>query len=121
MNETVFRLSAVFDKTITICVAVAVDPLKRALNVRPNGLHKSTVTRALVICACEHHKKRRRVDASVVAPEGDLAQNCHFIIAELMQDLAGLRVLLGLLSVSLVGSKIREDTARDGGIEPQTL
>ena len=112
MNETVLRPAAVFDETVTIRVAVLVDPLNCALDVRPNRLHKSAVTRALIICACQHHKKRCRVDASVVAPEGHLAQDGHFIITELMQHLAGLRVLLGLLSVGLMGSEIRQDSAR---------
>src|SRR5882757_6728053 len=98
-----------------------VDPLERALNVRPNRLDKSAVTRALKVCACQHHKKRRRVDAPVVAPERHLAQDGHFIITELMQHLAGLRVLLGLLSVGLMGSEVRQDAARDRWIEPQTL
>src|SRR4030095_15615902 len=63
MDETVFRPAAVFNETITICVAIATDPLKRTLNIRPNRLDKSAVTRALIICACQHNKKRRRVDA----------------------------------------------------------
>src|SRR5262249_11685210 len=88
MNETVFRCTAVFDVTVTICVAIAIDPLKRTQDVRPNRLDKSAVARAPIIRASEHHKKRRRVDAPVVASERHLAQNGHFIIAELMQDLA---------------------------------
>src|SRR5690348_4758243 len=112
MNETVFRPAAVFDETIAICVAMAIDPLKRTLNIRPNRLDKSAVTRALIISACQHNKKRRRVDAAVVAPEGHLAQDGHFIITEFVQHLAGLRVLLGLLSVSLIGGEIRQDAAR---------
>src|SRR5215831_2373323 len=107
VNETVFRPAAVFDETITICVAVTIDPLERALDVRPDRLDKSAVTRAFVISSCQDHKKRSRVDASVVTPEGHLSQNRHFIIAELMQYLAGLRILLGLLSVRLVGGEIR--------------
>src|SRR5262245_64745915 len=121
MNETVFRPPAVLDETVTICVAVMVDPLNCAPDVRPNRLHKSAVTRALIICACQHHKKRCRVDTPIVAPERHLAQDGHFIITKLMQHLAGLCVLLGLLSVGLVGSEIRQDAARDGWIEPQTL
>src|SRR4030095_5572253 len=121
MNETVFRPAAVFDETVTIRVAVLVDPLNCAPDVRPDRLDKSAVTRALIKCACQHHKKRCRVDAPVVAPERHLAQDGHFIIAKLMQDLARLRVLLGLLSVGLMGSEIRQDTSRDGWIEPQAL
>src|SRR5215831_5119046 len=121
MDETVFRSAAVFDETITIYVPISIDPFKSALDVRPNGLHKSAVTRALVICACQHHKKRRRVDAAIVTPERHLTQNGHFIIAKLMQHLAGLRVLLGLLSVGLIGGEVCQDTSRDGWIEPQTL
>src|SRR4029450_876445 len=107
MNKAVCRPTAVLDKTITICVAVTIDPFERALDVRPNRLHKSTVTGALIICACQHHKKRRRVNAPVIAPEWHLTQDRHFIIAELVQYLAGLCVLLGLLSVGLIGGEIR--------------
>src|SRR5215472_19292925 len=121
MNEPVFRPAAVFDETIAICVAVVVDPLKRALDVRPNRLQKSPVTGAPVICACQHHKKRCGVDAPVVAPERHLAQDGHLIITEFMQYLARLLVLLGLLSVGLIRSEIRQHAARDGWIEPQTL
>src|SRR5262249_9047646 len=121
MNETVFRPATVLDETVTVCVAIAVDPLKRALDVRPNRLHKSAVTRALVICACQHHKKRRCIDAPVVAPEWHLTQDRHFVIAELMQDFAGLRILLGLLSVGLIGGEIRQNASRDRWIEPHTL
>src|SRR5205809_4792009 len=121
MNETVFRPPGVLDEAITICIAIVVDPLKRALDVRPNRLHESAVTRALKICACQHHKKRRRVDAPVVAFERHLAQDGHLIITELMQHLAGLRVLLGLLSIGLIRSEIRQNTTGDRWVKPQTL
>jgi hypothetical protein len=84
LNETVFRLTAVFDETVTVCVAIAIDPFKCALDVGPNRFHESPVARPLVIRACQHHKKRRRVYAPVVAPEGHFTQDRHFIIAEFM-------------------------------------
>src|SRR5262245_18217206 len=121
MNQTVLRSPAVFDETVTVRITIAVDPFKGALDVRPNQFHQSAVARALVICACQHHKEWRRIDAPVVAPEWHLTQNSHFIIAELMQQLPRLRVLLGVLNVGLIGSEISQDTAGDRRIEPQTL
>jgi hypothetical protein len=102
MNETVFRPTAVFDETVTICVAIAIDPLKRALDVRPNRLDKSAVTP----CACNmrlpaSQKVRRRVRCSRSSVlNGILSQNGHFIIAGFMQHLARVARLVRVLSVA---------------------
>src|SRR5436309_2335290 len=121
MNETVFRPPAVFDKSVTIRIAITVDPLEGALHVWPNRLHKFAVARAPIICARQYYKKRRRIDAPVVAPERHLAQHSHFVIAKFMQHLARLRVLLGLFGVCLVCGEIRQHAARNRRIEPETL
>ena len=102
-------------------LTVSVDPTERSLHIRPQFPHSIDIARAFKIFADQQHKKRCRVDAPVVPPKRHLAQDGHFIIAELMQHLAGLGVLLGFLSVGLMGSEVRQDAARDGWIEPQTL
>ena len=89
--------------------------------VWPNRVHKYAVARAPVICTRQHYKKRRCIDATVVAPERHFVQNSHFVIAEFVKNLARLRVLLGLFCGCLVCGEIRQHAARDRWIEPEAL
>src|ERR1051326_8818800 len=98
-----------------------IDPLERAVYVWPNRLHKSAVACAPVVCARQHYKKRRCIDAPVVAPKRHFAQNSHFVIAEFVENLARLCVLLSLFCGCLVCGEIRQHAARDRWIEPETL
>ena len=70
------------------------------------------VAGALVVRGGQHDEERRRVVAAVVAPERDLAERRHLAVAHLVQDLAGLRVALGVVRRSPACR--RETRARRG-------
>ena len=86
----------ILDETVVVGVAVAVDPVKRSLDLRPDRMDEREVGRALEVGVSEHDEQRRGVDAPVVAPEWNLAQCRHFPRAHLVQDLPGLGVAGGV-------------------------
>ena len=121
VDETEFRPTSIFHETVAVDVAIMVDPFEGALDVRPNRLNEYAVTRTSVVRTGEHDEKRSGVDAAVVTFEWNFAQRGHFASAGLVQHLARLRVLRGILRVRLRYSQVREDTARETGIKRHTL
>src|SRR6266480_3765430 len=121
MDETEFRPASIFDEPIAIDVAIMINPREGTLDVRPNRLNKRAVTCAFEIRAGEHDEKWCCVDAAVVTLERNFAQDRHLTRACLVQYLAWLRILLGVLRVCLRSSQIGQDPTRQTWIEPHAL
>src|SRR5207248_2674585 len=121
VDKTEFRPASVFHEAVSIDIAVMVNPSECTFDVRPNTLDERAISRALVIRAGENDKKRRCVDGAVVTLERDLAQGGHLTRACLVQHLARLSVFLGVLRLRLCSGEIRQNPARESGIEPEAL
>src|SRR5438874_1289891 len=120
-ENDVSSVSVVATRRACSCVAIPSNRQCPALDIWPNGLYEGAVARALVICASEYNKERRRIDAAVVPLKRNLSQGGHFVRAYLVYHLAGLRVLLRVVRVGLGGSEVCQDATRDRRIKPQTL
>ncbi len=120
-TKPVRRVARVLDEAVAVAVAVVVDPVERALDVRPDVSEELAVARAVPILAGEHHEERRRVDAAVVAAERHFAHARHLAVAHLVDDLARLRLLRLVHAVGLRRGEELEHAARDAGVDPQRL
>src|SRR6516164_8332452 len=87
--------AGVLDEAVAIAVAELVDPVDGSRQIGPDGCNERLIRGSLVIGAGEQDEKGSRIDAAVVAAEGDLTEGGHFAAASLVQDLAGLGILLG--------------------------
>ena len=92
LHEAVRRVPLVFDESVAVDVAVPVDPLQRRLNVRPDAIDQLAVAGPQVVLGGEDDEERRGVVAAVVQAERNLAEGSHLAIADLVHDLAGLRI-----------------------------
>ena len=113
------RAPRVFDEAVAVDVAVTVDPLERALDVGPDRLDQLSIAGALVVRAGEQDEQRRGVDAAVVAAERHFAEGGHFAAAHLVQNLAGLGVLLGERAGRLRGREKARARRGDGAGSPR--
>ena len=77
--------------------------------------HGGEVAGAVEIGAGEDDEERRRVDAAVVAAEGDLVQLGHLAEAHLVQDLARLGVGGRVDAGGLGGGELAQHAAGDRG------
>src|SRR5690606_25460143 len=109
------------DKPVAIDVAVIFDPCQCPNNVRPNAAGKVEVTGSLKIFAGQKHKKRSRIDRSVVAAERHFARRCHFAGTGFVKYLAGFRITLGIFYLGLRRGKIGQHTSREFGLETERL
>src|SRR6185437_6023581 len=88
VHQTFGVAPAVFHEAIAVTVALALDPLQRGFDIRPDGADLIEIARALQIGACEHDEKRRGIDAAVIMMERYFAQDGHLALTDLMQNLA---------------------------------
>src|SRR5205085_11122803 len=95
-------LAVVLDEAVAVAIAVALDPLERRFDVRPDRLQRFLVARPLPVHTGQSDEQRRRVDRAVIAAEGHFAQPRELAFAHLVQDLAWLPVGAGVLVVGLV-------------------
>ena len=103
---------AIFDKAVAIPVAMLVDPGERSLDLRHDAVQKADVAGAVEIGPGQHDEKRRGIDAAIIMAEGHLAQLGHFAAANLVQDLAWLRIGGGIEAGGLMRGEIAQHAAR---------
>src|SRR5262245_21019788 len=93
LNQPCWRMPRVLNESISIDIAVLVDPIERALNIRPDLLDEGKITGAPVVRAGEHDKQRRGIDTAVIPAERNLTCGRQFSFSRFMQDLARFCVL----------------------------
>src|SRR5439155_4986054 len=96
LNQSAISARRVFDKPIAVGVAVFIHPTQRRLNIWPQLLDQPAVTGAIVVCPGEHYEERCGVNRPVITAEGNLSQVRHLAVAQLVQNLAGLRLVGGI-------------------------
>ncbi len=111
----------VFQEAVAVGVAGTVHPPQRALDVGPDAAREGQVTGLAVVVGGKADEERRGVVAAVVAAERDLTGAGHLAAPHLVQDLARLGVVGGILPVGLLGRQVREDALGQVGIHPQRL
>ncbi len=121
MNESAWRLAAVFREAVAVPIAVPVDPLKRRFDVGPEQFQERAVCCAFVIRARQEHKERRGVGTAIVTPEGHLLGHGHLSVPRLVQDLSRLGILFGNHFRGLRRGQVGEHPASQPGTQPQTL
>ena len=119
IGQALLRLPVIFDEPVAVAIAVGVDPAQRRLGVRPQGAYGGQVAGAHEVLAQQQHEQRCRVDAAVIAAEGDLAQISHLAVAHLVHDLAGLCIAFRLHGRGLRVRKEMQHALRDAGVDPQ--
>ena len=88
---------------------------------RPQPVDERHVAGAVGIGAGEIDVERRRIDAAIVAAEGQLAQHRHLALAGLVHDLARLRIAERRCLRRLMLREESQHAARQAWIEPQHL
>src|SRR5208337_2725676 len=66
--------AGIFEKAVAIGVARAVDPMQRALDIRPDLTEEVLVAGALNIETGQKNEERRGIDAAVIKAERNLAE-----------------------------------------------
>src|SRR4051794_12018398 len=88
------RASAlIVDESVTIEIAIAIDPVQSTVNVRQQLLHKLLIGGPVKGYAQQNEKKRSGVHRTVVGTEGHLPIPDHLSGAIFVKDLAGLLVV----------------------------
>ena len=116
VDQALTRPPPIFDEAIAVAVAIPINPFERRLHVRPESPNRLEIVGAFKIGACQHDKKRRRIDAAVIAAERHLPQGGHLAVARFMKNLAWLGVGAGINRGGLSSRKVRQNSARNGGI-----
>ena len=112
-----FRL--VLDKAVAVAVAEIVYPAQRRVDVRPDLGNGAEVARRLQVHSRQHDEERRRIHASVITAEGNLAEMGHLAVAHLVKDLARLRVRLAVEFLRLHRRQGAQHTPGDRRVHPQ--
>ena len=121
LNQANRRTSGIFDEAVAVAIAVAVDPIKGALDVWPESPEKREISRAFVVGAGKHDEQRRRVDAAVVLPKRHFVKARHLAVARLVKNLSGLGVVRLIDAIGLPRSEVFQHPARNAWIDPQRL
>ena len=66
LDQTGCRAARILDKTVTIQVAITIDPIQRGENIGPDTAQESQVTRALIVGTGQTNKEWRRVYRTVI-------------------------------------------------------
>src|SRR5579862_4465673 len=121
LHQAIRRAPMVLNEAVSVRIAVAVDPLERSLHIGPDRLDEGDIRGAPVVSTGQHDKQRSGIDAAVIAGEGNLSKRGHLAAASLVQNLAGLSILVGVAVAGLGLGEEGQDTARDVGRQPQAL
>src|SRR5882724_8849162 len=95
--KAVSRLSRILDEPVSVCVAIAIHPIKRSEDVGPNVCYKLEIICAKKIATHRNDKKRSGINAAIISSERNLSERGHLTAPDLMHDLSGLGVLFGNL------------------------
>ena len=120
IDQAVRILAVVLDETITVWIAIAVDPPQRRLHMGPQRSYRREISRALEVFAGQEDEQRCRVDAAVVPAEWNFAEARHLAVAHLVQDLSRLGVPLGIHLRRLGCRQEPEHSSGDRRINPQS-
>lgn len=127
MEDAVFRifptlirkpalgLAVIFDETVAVGIDIALHPVKRSANVRPQAPDKGDIARPLVVGCGKHDEQWRRVHAAVIGSEGRFPQPRHLPMASLMEDSTRFRIPGRLHRHGLTGRKTGERSAGEFG------
>ena len=85
-------MTLVVDESVSVGVAVLVDPIERRANVALQFVEEIERARPGRMQAKQRQKERRAVNTAVVRRLGYLAKVCQLVEAQLMQNLARLLV-----------------------------
>src|SRR6202521_6211629 len=105
--------SLVLDETVSVGVAVLVDPMQSALDVWPDLFDKRQVARTQKIAAGQHYEKRGGIDAAVVGSERNFLHHRHFAAAHFMKDFSRFGVLVGYDFGGLRFGEVVQNAFRD--------
>ena len=121
VREPGLGCAGVAEESVAVGSALALDPGHRCQQGRPQGSDQGEVPGAVGVGARQHHEQGCRVDAAVVAAEGQLLEPRHLALAGLVHDLArgGVREVQGL--GSLVRGEEAEDPLCQRRVEPERL
>ncbi len=108
------RPALVFDEPVAVQVPVAVDPLEGGQGVRPQAVHEGHVTGPGERLAEEDQPQRGGIDRAVVAAEGQFAGTGHLAGPQLVQHLAGVRIVGRVVDRRLPGRQDLQRADREG-------
>ena len=92
VQQAPLRSALVLDEAVAVAIAPLVDPAERGHRVRPQPVDEVAVAGPVERLAEQDQPERRRVDAAVVGRVRQLAGSGRLAHAQLVEDLAGLRV-----------------------------
>ena len=95
--ETDRRAGFVLLEAVPVAVPVLEHPLEGGLGVRPVAVEDVLVAGPLIRIGEDDQEEQRRIRRAVVRREGKKAEARQLAVAQLVRDLAGLLVLLGVV------------------------
>src|SRR4030095_3784266 len=112
-------MTAVFNETVVIHISVFVHPSKGSVNVWPQDFNETTIRNSAVVCAGQHHKQWRGIDASVIFTERNFAKRSHFASSHFVKNLSGLSFRSGVTCRRLVRCQELQHAFRNVWVHPQ--
>ena len=115
------RSLLVFDESVTVTITPLIDPFEGSVERRSQPHHRVKVERPAVIAAGDHQEQRRRVNRAVVGGVRDAAGPGELAGTQLVQNLPGLGVTPGLISLGLKPCEHKQRATRDFRVDHQRL
>ena len=111
----------VFDVAVAVAIAVVVDPVHRGARLGLQSAHQLAVARPALVFLQQDQEQRRGVGGAVVGRVRRVLEGGHLAEAQLVRDLAGLRVAEGVVSAGLEQGQRPQRRGRQLGHERQRL
>jgi|SRR5580658_9125895 hypothetical protein len=116
MEQTMPRLSAVFEEAVAVAISVIRHPAQSCLDVWPNLADEVEVCRACGVSACQEHKERRGVDRAVILRKRHLAHRGHFAFARFVQNPPGFASCRAIAEVACVWARYARTPRASAGL-----
>src|SRR5580765_2529210 len=121
VRQAVLTLAQVFDESVTIAVAIAVDPLKRGAYVGPQFPYGFEISGPFPIKAGKQHEQRRRIDRAIIHAKRNLSERGHFALAHLVENFPRLHVARCIQLARLRGREKIQNASSEARIESEHL
>ena len=122
IDEPVRVPAGVVDVAVAVVIGEAVDPVERRVHVGPQRAGQRQVARPRDVLRDQDQEEQRRIHGAVIRGRlGDRPEPRQLAGAQLVQDLARLRVAIGVDGVRLVAREQAQRVAGRGRAEGQRL
>ena len=121
LENTVAAFAGIFDKTVTVYIAIFVDPFKGLKNIGPDLFYKFKISGSPEIGFGKNNKKRGRICAAVVVFVRNFSECGHFTCSAFVQNLPRLGIVGNTGCLGLPVGEKTKNAASQARVYPEGL